>query len=114
MVAVLTTNDAVLENPEEFYARATQFNSRVSVFESSASIHIQDNDGKDVQIHSPNRSESFFVSHSEVSLSFESDSYVVDEDRGPVVVCISREGEISETLAIQVSTSEMEPLEAKG
>ena len=47
-------------------------------------------------------------------MSFESDIYLVDEDRGPVVVCIAREGEISETLTVQVSTSELEPLEAKG
>ena len=45
-VSVPTTNDVVLETTEEFYARATLFNSRVSVFESSASILIQDNDGK--------------------------------------------------------------------
>ncbi|CAI8033561.1 FRAS1-related extracellular matrix protein 2, partial [Geodia barretti] len=92
-VSVPTTNDVVLETTEEFYARATLFISRVSVFESSASILIQDND--------------------EVWVSFESDIYLVDEDRGPVVVCIAREGEISETLTVQVSTSELEPLEAK-
>ena len=47
-------------------------------------------------------------------MSFESDVYLVDEDRGPVVVCIAREGEISAILTVQVSTSELEPLEAKG
>ena len=45
-MSVPTTNDVVLETTEEFYARATLFISRVSVFESSASILIQDNDGK--------------------------------------------------------------------
>lgn len=39
---------------------------------------------------------------------------MVDEDRGPVVVCISREGEISDTLNLQVSTSELDPIQAKG
>ena len=45
---------------------------------------------------------------------FESESYVVDEDRGPVIVCVVREGEISETLTIQVSTAELTPPQATG
>lgn len=45
-VTVPTTDDNVLEQTEEFFARATQFNSRVAVFESRASITIQDNDGR--------------------------------------------------------------------
>ena len=50
----------------------------------------------------------------EVWVMFESDNYTVGEDRGPVIVCLTREGEISETLTVQVSTSELAPLQAKG
>lgn len=47
-------------------------------------------------------------------MTFETDSYEVDEDGGSVLVCINREGEISETIEIQVSTAELVPSQAKG
>ena len=50
-----------------------------------------------------------------VTVYFESSSYTVDENRGPVIVCVLREGEISQTLTIQVSTQELtEPHNAIG
>ena len=45
---------------------------------------------------------------------FETDSYVVDEERGPAIVCIVREGEIADTLTIHVSTVELIPPQATG
>ena len=46
-------------------------------------------------------------------VSFESVNYEVDEDRGPVLVCLEREGEISETITVTVSTAELETTQAK-
>ena len=45
-VAVQIIDDVVLERTEEFYATVRAFDSRVTVIQSSATVRIQDNDGK--------------------------------------------------------------------
>ena len=49
-----------------------------------------------------------------VRVYFENDSYSVDEEDGPVIVCVVREGEIADTLTIQISTAELVPPQATG
>ena len=49
-----------------------------------------------------------------VRVYFENISYTVDEEGGPVIVCVLREGEIAETLTIQISTAELVPPQATG
>ena len=45
---------------------------------------------------------------------FESDSYSVAEDSGLVTVCLMREGGSSDTLQVQVSTANLNPVDASG
>ena len=45
-ISVQIIDDAILERTEDFYATARVFDSRVTVFEQTANIRIQDNDGK--------------------------------------------------------------------
>ena len=46
-------------------------------------------------------------------ISFEFELYAVEENRGQVIVCLEREGEISETLTVTVSTNEMDQAKCK-
>lgn len=50
----------------------------------------------------------------ETRVFFERESYSVDEDAGSVSVCVRREGEASEPLSIQVTTSNLNPVDARG
>ena len=45
---------------------------------------------------------------------FEKDSYGVSETDGVVVICVIREGDVSQSLTIQVSTADFVPLQAEG
>ena len=49
-----------------------------------------------------------------VTVYFESSGYEVVENEGPVTVCVLREGEIAEAIVIQVTTSELSPVQAVG
>ena len=49
-----------------------------------------------------------------VTVYFESSGYEVVENEGPVTVCVIREGEIAEAIVIQVTTSELSPVQAVG
>ena len=50
----------------------------------------------------------------EIRVFFESDSYSVAEDSGLVTVCLMREGGSSDTLQVQVSTANLNPVDASG
>ena len=49
-----------------------------------------------------------------MTVYFESSGYEVVENEGPVTVCVLREGEIAEAIVIQVTTSELSPVQAVG
>ena len=50
----------------------------------------------------------------ETRVFFERESYSVAEDAGSVSLCVRREGENSESLSIQVATSNLSPVDARG
>ena len=56
----------------------------------------------------------FLLSNADVRVYFERDTYEVSETDGTLEVCVRREGDISGSLTIEVSTGDFDPLQAEG
>ena len=54
------------------------------------------------------------MSHADRRVYFERDAYEVSETDGTVELCVRREGDVSRSLTIQVSTEDFVPLQAEG
>ena len=50
----------------------------------------------------------------DVTVFFERDSYGVSETDGRVEICVVRDGDVSQSLTVQVSTGDFVPLQAEG
>ncbi|CAI8033565.1 FRAS1-related extracellular matrix protein 2, partial [Geodia barretti] len=91
-IIIPIVDDTIFEGSEEFKGTLTTTDAAVIITQPNATVHINENDV--------------------VRVYFENDSYSVDEENGPVIVCVVREGEIADTLTIQISTAELVPPQA--
>ena len=112
-IVVPVLDDTIFEGMEEFNGTLVTTDTAVRITQPNATVRITENDSKS-QCVFPEFDDVIVNCVAVVRVYFENDSYVVDEEDGVVTVCVVREGEISDTLTIQISTAELVPPQATG
>ena len=108
-VSVYVIDDEAYEGTEDFYATLTTIDTSVRIFEDNANIRIVDNGMCKIPLLTSLRFSRFLV---DVKVFFDVDTYEVSEANGSVELCVRREGDISRSLTIQVTSGDFNSQQA--
>ena len=108
-MSVYVIDDEAYEGTEDFYATLTTTDTSVRIFEDDANIRIIDDGMCKIPSLTSLRFSQF---HVDVKVFFDVDTYEVSEANGSVELCVRREGDISRSLTIQVTSENLNSQQA--